>query len=148
MSPTNENAVGLTKDTGWQVGARRMYPVALEEAWQLVVSSEGTRIWLGEVTDPNWVEGAGYELSDGTSGEIRIFKPNSHLRITYFPPGWPRSSTIQVRVISGGPKTQISFHQEHLSDAQARAERKEFFLEAHQQLAELVRANRGSHGLD
>ena len=127
--------VGLTKDTGWQVGARRTYPITLERAWQLVTSPQGMNVWLGKL------EHLDYELDEGITGELRVFKPNSHLRITYFPPGWPRSSTIQVRVIPSGEKTQISFHQEHLPGPSEREERKRHFHQAHDQIGQLIEQN-------
>ena len=135
-----QKPVGLTKDTGWQIGARRTYAIGLDQAWRLITSEEGVRIWLGEGSTQDWTKGSTYELADGTTGELRVFKPNSHLRITFFPTGWPRSSTIQVRAIPSGEKTQISFHQEHLPGPEEREARKRYFREAHDRLASLIDA--------
>lgn len=134
MSP-----VGLTKDAGWQIGVRKTLPVALEDAWNLLVSEEGLSLWLGDLPGFGPAEGAEYELSDGTRGKITAFKQISHLRLTWHPPGWSRPSIIQVRVIpSGKKKTVFSFHQEHMPSQGAREERRAFFKDAVACLAEKI----------
>lgn len=119
--------VGQTRDTGFQVGARRTFPVSLEVAWRWLISREGLELWLGSGPELELAEGVTYRLADGTSGEVRVLKPGSHLRLTWQPPGWPRASTIQVRVIQSGEKTVVAFHQEHLPGSKAREDRRVFF---------------------
>lgn len=126
----NERPVGLTRDVGFQIGARRTMPIGLEDAWRLLTSPEGLRIWLGDAADVDLAPGTTYQIADGTSGTVRVFVPNSHLRITWHPPGWPRPSTIQVRVMPSGERTAIAFHQEHLPGARERAERRDHFSAA------------------
>ncbi|MDH3944043.1 MAG: hypothetical protein OEV06_08125 [Anaerolineae bacterium] len=72
---------------------------------------------------------------------MRVFKPNSHLRLTHHPPGWPRPSTIQVRVIPSGDKTVIAFHQEHLPGPQERAQRRLHYHAALDKLADLIKTS-------
>jgi len=129
---------GLTKDAGWQVGVRRTFPIHLKDAWELVTSEAGICAWLGDL--PGFKPGicAAYQLADGTQGKITIFKPGSHMRLTWFLPGYPRPSIVQVRVIPGGEKTVIVFHQEHLPDAKAREARKVFFDQALADLSNLI----------
>lgn len=134
MTPT-----GLTKDAGWQIGVRKTLPVALEDAWNLLVSEEGLSIWLGGLPNFEPAEDAEYELPDGTRGKVTVFKQISHLRLTWYPPGWPRPSIIQVRVIpSGKKKTVFAFHQEHLPSEEAREERRDFFKEAIAKIGKLA----------
>jgi hypothetical protein len=85
------------------------------------------RCWLGDVKDFTWEIKAAYALPDGTHGEVRVFKPHSHVRLTWFPLAYPRASTIQVRVISKDDRAILVFHQEHLPDQQARKDRRAFF---------------------
>ena len=59
MSP-----VGLTKDAGWQIGVRKTLPVALEDAWNLLVSEEGLSLWLGDLP--------GFEPANVTDGRGSI----------------------------------------------------------------------------
>lgn len=122
--------IGLTKDVGWQVGVRKTFAISPAAAWELITSEEGMRAWLGELPGFQPDKGAAYQLDDGTHGEITVYEPGSHLRLTWLPPGYSRSAIIQVRVIPNGEKTVIGFHQEHLPDADARVERKAFFKQA------------------
>lgn len=121
-------AVGQTADVGFNVGVQRTLPIPPDDAWRLLTSPEGVSGWLGGAPGLRWEKGERYTLEDGSGGEVRVFKPGSHLRITWMPPGWPRASTIQVRVTaSGAGKTVVTLHQEHLPGAAEREERRRFF---------------------
>ncbi|HEX6368119.1 MAG TPA: SRPBCC domain-containing protein [Longimicrobium sp.] len=134
-----KRVLGQTADTGFQIGVQRTLPIAAGDAWALLTSPEGVGAWLGGAPPLKWEKGEKYALRDGSRGEVRVFKPGSHLRITWGPEGWPRASTLQVRVTpSGEQKTVVSFHQEHLPGAEAREERRRFLesaLDALQQQA-------------
>jgi uncharacterized protein YndB with AHSA1/START domain len=138
MSEKETRPVGQTKDTGWQIGARRTFPIPLEDAWRLVTSPDGLRLWLGDAPTLDFTTGAAFSLPDGASGEMRVFKPNSHLRLTHHPPGWPRPSTIQLRVIPNKDKTVIAFHQEHLPGPEEREQRRLHFLAALDKLEQMI----------
>src|SRR5688572_19794001 len=101
--------VGQTRDTGFQVGMRRTLAIGLADAWRLVTSPEGVRAWLGEGSGVTWTPGHAYTLADGSAGEVRVVRPESHVRLTWHPEGWTRPSTIQVRVIPAAAGTTISF---------------------------------------
>lgn len=135
MTAADERPVGLTKDVGYQIGVRRTLPLTPEEAWRRVTSARGLRAWLGDAPVMPLEKGTSYELADGATGEIRVFAPGSHLRLTWQPGEWPRPSTIQVRVIDKGDRATIAFHQEHLPDAAAREARREHFKAALDALA-------------
>lgn len=137
---TNHNApVGKTRDTEFQIGARRTYPIALKEAWNLVVSERGQNVWLGRGANISFTQKSGYLLPDQAMGEVRVFKPQSHLRLTWQPPGWDQPSTIQVRVIAvKKDKTTIALHQEHLPGPEEREVRKTVFNQALDRLGKLV----------
>lgn len=129
-----KRAVGQTAAAGFNVGVQRTWPVSADEAWRLLTSAEGVQAWLGGAP-PRWEKGEAYRLRDGSSGEVRVFNPGSHLRITWQPEGWPRPSIIQVRVTPAGErKTVVSFHQEHLPGAAERDERRRFFEAAFEAL--------------
>jgi uncharacterized protein YndB with AHSA1/START domain len=117
---------GETAGTGFQVGVRRTIAVGHDEAWRLLTSPEGVRAWLG-VAGLRLEKGQVYTAADGATGEVRVIKPGSHLRITWQPQGWARPSTIQLRADPAGERTVISFHQEHLPGAGERAERRRFY---------------------
>ena len=126
----DKTTVGQTKNAGYQIGARRTLAIHPDDAWRLLTSPEGLSIWLHPQANLELIPGAYYKLPDGCAGEVRVFKPGSHLRITWHPAGWERASTLQVRVIASGAKTVIAFHQEHLPDPGQREERRRFFTEA------------------
>jgi uncharacterized protein YndB with AHSA1/START domain len=134
-----KRAVGKTKSAGWQVGMRRTLPIAPDDAWRLVTSPEGVRAWLGEGDATPLAPGRAYTLADGSGGEVRVLKPGSHLRITWHPEGWPRPSTIQVRVIPAARgRATLALHQEHMPDAAARERRLAHFAAALDELARLA----------
>ena len=133
---TQIEEIGLTKDTGWQVGLRRTIPVPVEMIWDLLISPQGIRIWLGDGEPFELAKGAKYHLDDGTSGEVRVVKPLSHFRITRFPPvpDYLRASTVQIRVLGNKEKTTLVFHEEHLPNKQARLSRKSYYLQVIEQI--------------
>lgn len=130
MQIPNERPVGLTRDVGYQIGARRTLPIALEDAWALLFSDAGLRLWLGEVSGFTFAKGEPYELADGTVGEGRVYTHHSHVRFTWQPPGWERPSTIQVRLMPKKDRTVFAFHQEHLPDSASRTTRRDAFIAA------------------
>jgi uncharacterized protein YndB with AHSA1/START domain len=130
MDNQSERPTGLTKDVGYQIGVRRTMSIPLEDAWRALTSLRGVNIWLGETDEIDFSKGATYHLPDGSVGEVRVLSPESHLRITWQPPGWPRPSTIQVRVIPKGARTVIAFHQEHLPGSAEREARRAHFKSA------------------
>lgn len=133
------STTGLTRDAGWQVGVRKTFPILLEDAWKLITSQEGISAWLGKLPGFQPGEGAEYRLEDGAFGKFTVFKPGSHMRLTWQPGDYPRPSIIQVRVISAGDNTVIAFHQEHLPDAVSRGERKQFFNQVVADLSNLIK---------
>jgi uncharacterized protein YndB with AHSA1/START domain len=133
--------LGLTKDTGWQIGLRRTLPYSVERLWTLLISPEGINTWLGKGKPFELAEGAVYKLEDGTQGEVRVFSPLSHFRITRYPPDpdYQRASTIQIRVLRNKDKATLVFHEEHLPHQEARRSRKLFYLGVVDQLQNLHR---------
>lgn len=115
---------GLTAASGFQIGVRRTLPVSPERAWELLTAPEGLRLWLGGLPSlPQ--QGEAYLTEDGTSGQLRVLKPLSQLRMTWQPQDWEHASTVQIRLLpASSGKTTISFHQEKLEDAFRREEMK------------------------
>ena len=129
--------VGETRDTGFQVGARRTFDVSPERAWHLLPSPAGISLWLDTRTPPDLTPGQTFELEDRIRGETRVFEPGSHLRLTWHPPSWPRPSTFQLRVIARDGRTQVALHQEHLPGPAERAARKAHFAHVLDELGSL-----------
>ena len=121
--------LGQTRDTGFQIGVRRTLPLDLAAAWRLLTSPEGVLLWLGAI-EGELEPGVTYRLADGTSGEVTVFAPNSHLRLTRHVAGAERHSTIQVRVLPQSDRTTIAFHEENLPSAREREVRRAWFTAA------------------
>src|SRR5689334_24414803 len=117
---TAHSPVGKTKDVGYEIGVRRTFDISVDHAWAVITSPDGLATWLGSGA-PTLDKGIEYQTSDGASGKVTVFKPGSHLRMSWQPGDWPRASTLQIRVLpsgASGAKTAISFHQEHLPGPQ------------------------------
>lgn len=108
-----ENQVGKTKDVGFQFGIRKTFSVSTEKVWNLLFSENGLKIWLGKLKSKLEIKKE-YETENGTKGLIRVFKPNSHIRLNWKPKNWENMSTIQIRVIGNQEKTTVAIHQEKL----------------------------------
>ncbi|TQS42463.1 SRPBCC family protein [Cryptosporangium phraense] len=120
-----ENTVGLTKDVGWQIGVSRTLPHPPEEVWSFLTSPPGLSLWLGPGATLTPEKGARYDTDDGTTGEVRSFRPGDRLRVTWQPPGWSHDSTVQVVVRPAAGGTSVRFHQERLADVDERAAQRE-----------------------
>jgi uncharacterized protein YndB with AHSA1/START domain len=129
---------GETADAGVQVGVQRTLEVNPERAWQLLTSAEGVRAWLGAGARLRFEEGERYRTDDGAEGEVRVVRPGRHVRLTRHPKGWPRPSTMQVRVEGKGERAVIGFHEEHLPDLGERERRREHYAAAAETLKELA----------
>jgi len=64
--------VGQPKDVGFQFGIRKTIPVSTEKIWDFLFSE------------------------NGITGFIRIFKPNSHIRLNWKPKSWGNMLTVQI----------------------------------------------------
>ncbi|WP_028553079.1 SRPBCC family protein [Paenibacillus sp. UNC451MF] len=117
--------VGQTATAGFQIGVRRTLNMSKEQAWELLTSATGLKLWLGDLETLNLEAGHPYTAYDGTSGEMRVVKPYAQLRMTWQRKDWAKPSTLQIRLLpASGNKTTISFHQEKLADLHAREEMK------------------------
>jgi uncharacterized protein YndB with AHSA1/START domain len=116
----SDQALGQTKDAGWEVGVRRTLPISADRAWELIATPPGLDAWL--CIDPalRFEKGLRYRTVNGTHGEIRSAEEGRLIRLTWQLPDMAHSSTLQVRVIPARSGTTIAFHHERLADAQMR----------------------------
>ena len=119
-----ENTIGKTKDAGFQFGIRKTFPVSTDKVWDFLFSETGLKIWLGKLKNKLELKKE-YETENGTTGLVRVFKPNSHIRLNWKPRKWKNMSTLQIRVIGNQEKSTIAIHQEKLLNAEQRAKMKE-----------------------
>ena len=84
------------------------------------------------------------ETENGTKGLVRVFKPNSHIRLNWKPKNWENMSTIQIRVIGHQEKTTVSIHQEKLLNSEQRAEMKEYWNEIMEKITNKIELPKGN----
>jgi uncharacterized protein YndB with AHSA1/START domain len=142
--PAELDAVGRTADAGWQVGVRRTLPFSEERIWAVLLAPEGLQAWLGGPAEI--AEGTPYTLENGTSGRIGVYKPWSHIRLTWQPEGWAQPSTLQVRVIPAKTGTTLSFHHEQLRGETERTAMKARWERVIERLAAMLQ--RAAHPAD
>ena len=121
-----EKQVGQTKDVGFQFGLRKTFPISTEAMWDFLFSENGLKIWLG-ILKTKFELKKHYETEEGIVGFVRVFKPNSHIRINWGKKNWDNQSTVQIRVIGNQEKSTLSIHQEKLLNSKQRAEMKEYW---------------------
>ncbi len=130
--------VGQTKEVGFQFGIRRSFPISADQAWSYLFSEHGLNTWLGELMTKFEMKQA-YQTKEGVTGLIRVFKPNSHIRLNWKKMHWKNMSTVQIRVIGNQEKSTISIHQEKLLDSQQREEMQLYWNEVINKIAEEIK---------
>lgn len=115
---------GQTAEVGFEIGVTRTVPLPPGEVWRRLTGPEGVRAWLGDAPALRFEVGEAYHLADGTTGEVRVAVAGGRLRITRRPNGYPRATTVQLRVTPKGEKTVVAFHEEHLPNAEEREARR------------------------
>lgn len=133
--------VGRTRDAGWEIGVSRTVDGPIGAVWDLIVSPEGTAIWLGDGV--TLVKGEPYETSAGAHGEVRSRHELDRIRLTWWPPGWSHDTTLQLTVrASGEHRTRIGIHQERLADAAERERQRRHWQQVINALADACRGAR------
>jgi len=122
-----DKIVGQTKDAGFQIGVRKTFAVSVETAWNFLFSKSGLSIWLGNIDMDSFELNKPYKTKEGIEGKINVFKPNSHIRLSWKPEYWSNTSALQIRVINSKGKTTISFHQDKLLNSSQRDEMKRYW---------------------
>ncbi|UOO38443.1 SRPBCC domain-containing protein [Oscillospiraceae bacterium CM] len=132
---------GKTKAAGYEIGLRKTFPVDSVAVWALLMSADAVALWLGRASDLTIEEGKTYRLENGATGEFRVVRPGSHVRLAYKTADAEAASTIQLRVIAKeNGKATVSFHQEKLDSAEARAHAAEHWSRVMKQLENLLAA--------
>ncbi|MNI22736.1 hypothetical protein D3C73_762980 [compost metagenome] len=87
-SKLQRKVVGQTASVGFQVGVRRTYPISQEQAWTLLTSPDGLKLWLGELSSFDLKVGQKYISKEGLFGELRVVKLYQQLRMTWQMADW------------------------------------------------------------
>jgi uncharacterized protein YndB with AHSA1/START domain len=130
--------VGKTQTQGWEIGVRRTFPINVDQAWELLVTTPGIEYWIGE-GEIDFAKGERYEMEDGTCGEIRSYTEGSLIRMTWQPPQWDFASTLQIRVLSAKKGATISIHHEKLENGQQREQMRQHWSSVLDKLGKLIK---------
>lgn len=120
--------IGQTKEVGFQFGIRKTFSISKEDMWDFLFSQRGLKIWLGEL-ETEFELKKEFSTVNGVRGFVRVFEPNSHIRVNWQKKDWTNVSTVQLRVIKNKEKTTISFHQEKLLDSKQREEARKYWTD-------------------
>ncbi|MCW3105464.1 MAG: ATPase [Bacteroidetes bacterium] len=115
---------GQTKSAGFQIGVRKTFNVSAGSAWDFLFSGKGLSTWLGNIDPEGFELNKPYKTKEGIEGKVNVFKPYSHIRLSWKPKSWTNISALQIRVIEAKDKATISFHQDKLLDSRQREEMK------------------------
>jgi hypothetical protein len=105
MADDRGHTTGLTKDAGWEMGARRTVNADLDTVWDHLTGA-GLRSWLGADELP----------------AMRSRTEKRRLRFDWTPPGTTRTTVLQLTVLPAKTGTTIAFHQERLTGREQRKE--------------------------
>ncbi len=85
--------------------------------------------------------GKNFITESGITGFVRVFNPNSHVRMSWKSKSWANTSTLQIRIIKLEEKTTIAIHQEKLLNLGQRDEMKKYWTEIMGNLINSINGN-------
>ncbi len=100
---------------GFNAGAEKAFALSGQQAWKLVTSPEGLRIWLGAVPRTDLKKGPGYHTKDGTVGRFLDVKEGTNICLSWHPRGWESSTTLFISLVSAEDTTIIRVRHEGLA---------------------------------
>lgn len=108
--------VGLTRDTGWELGASKTFDAEHRAVWLLVTSLRGGELIVS--ASEALVPGSSNEGAAGAPVlyEITTYVEYSHIRMRWKRRGWEQWSMVQIRVIAKAKgRTTVSVLQDRLT---------------------------------
>ncbi len=107
---------GEKADATFQVGVQKTFFVCNANVWELLISQEGTALWLGDSEEAiTFEEGAEYRTRSGLKGVVKKLKQSEYIRLVWRHPEWSKASILHVRVSKPSEgKTTVIFHHEDL----------------------------------
>ncbi len=114
-----KRTLGQTQDAGFEIGAQRTFPVDATELWELLMSPEGSVLWLGDSLAIPLEKGQTFSAT-GNDYEIRSLSDGEKLRLRKTSSD-NTVSTIQLYVTPKKDKSTLLIHHEKLQDESMRA---------------------------
>jgi hypothetical protein len=112
--------LGQTKDSGFEVGVSKSFRMLSNELWELLLSKQGLKIWLGDIDRLTLEPKANFKTKDGAIGQVRTIDPGKKLRLSIKLKNLSFVSTLQVYLFPTKNGTSLRFHQEKLSNRKER----------------------------
>ena len=125
---TGKRQIGQTQSEGYQIGVRKTINKSHKDIWEWLLSKNGSQVWLGKNQIENFKEGDRFQTDGELTVEIRVIKPNHHIRLTWKPKEWESPSLLQIRVYpTSTGKSTIAVHQDNLKNGTVREQMREFW---------------------
>jgi len=136
---------GQAASAGFEVGAQKTLPISAEQAWALLTSPAGLRLWLGTLASLDLRKGQPYQAQEGTRGEVRSVA-SGHLRLFWQPAHRQQPTTLQVSILPSGTHASIRFHQEKLASTEEREQMRAHWQQVLAQLQAAIAGRVGEQG--
>jgi uncharacterized protein YndB with AHSA1/START domain len=115
-----EAPVAGDSSTAAVIDVSRSIPAPVGRVWQLLVSPEGTHVWLGDGAVLGG-KGEPYHCTDGTSGVVRSYHPLEQLRVSWHASPDSPPTIVEVDLRSDGDSTRIDLRHDRIDDDHLRA---------------------------
>jgi activator of HSP90 ATPase len=123
----NENNIKKIKPIGFQLGVSKTFAISYDAMWEFLLSENGISVWLGEINFDDFGVNKPYLTKQGIEGKLNVFKPDSHLRLTWKPKHWQKFSIIEMRITNSKGRARIVFHHTNLYEVEQRIEMKKYW---------------------
>lgn len=111
-----------SKERLYQIDLEDKVNKPLRDVWNYLFSKRGLEVWLETSELEKWETGINFKTKNGIQGEIRVFSPYSHIRLSWQRPDWENVSILQLRVIENNGGTEIRMHHEQLTSSAQKKE--------------------------
>lgn len=128
---------GYSPSSGFATTASKTMPLSAKSVWELLLSETGLSCWLKPFAAFDFHKGQQYEAEGGVYGEVRTFKKNVRVRMTWTEAEWEKPSILQIYIISRPKnKSMLIFTHEKLPNGRVRLKMREHWKSVLGQLAQ------------
>lgn len=95
--------------------------------WEFLLSENGIEVWLGKINSDEFEICKPFNTKEGIEGKLTIFKPDSHLRLSWKLKDWAKSSIVEMRITNSKGRARMVFHHTKLYEIEQRIEMKKYW---------------------
>jgi len=130
---------GHSPSAGFALTATKTMPIPVRAVWELLLSDRGLACWLQPMGDFDFAKGVQYEAVGGVYGEVRTFKKNLRVRMTWTESDWEKHSVLQIYMVARPKgKSILIFSHEKLPNGRWRLKMREHWKKVLSELARLA----------